>query len=131
MNRSEAAQVLAVLAAPYPGEPVTDDAAEVWYQSTLSQLEASEALSVVRDLVRHERFRPTPAVFNEALRVRRVHGAVEQRPALPAPSVAPETATENRVRLIAEMREMLARQKSAVHDHKGPHPCRVCGGMAS
>jgi hypothetical protein len=127
MNRQEAAWLLATLAAPYPGEPFTDDAAEVWYNSTLHNRDIDEAMTIVERLIASKEFRPTPAVFNEELRTARQHQAIAAA-AVPALD-APRTSTHPAAEVIEELRRTLADTSKRNHWHGGPKPCPVCGGM--
>lgn len=136
MNKPEAAQVLAVMAAPFPWD-VTDDQAEVWYQAALAVVSLDVGLEVAVRLVETEERFPTPARFNserkavdrERYEARRALEAASGQRSIPA---IPLTLDE-RAGWIQEMRQMLApfgRRGTRGHDHKGPEPCPVCGGIA-
>lgn len=124
VTRQEAAWLLATLAAPYPGEPFTDEAMEVWYNSTLAKVDIDTGMTIVERLIVHDEFRPTPAVFNEALRTARKREAIAAAgvPALEAAKGPVAPVSE----VIAGLRKAVTAAGSRGHWHGGPSPCPVC-----
>ena len=124
MNHTEAAQVLAVMAAVHPWD-VGDDMAEVWYRTALQDVSLDVGLAVAMRLVEREERFPTPAAFNSEVRSERERERrQENMRALPT--------GERRglpVELLAELRAVLAGKGGRKHWHGGPNPCEVCGGM--
>lgn len=127
MNRTEAAQVLAILAAPH-NRDVSHDTAEVWYRTALERIDLDTALEVAVRLVETEERFPTPARFNAErsamARMERQYNEYHRQ--LPPAPVDPTTAA----RLVAEARKIVDANKVGKHWHGGPNPCEVCGGMA-
>jgi hypothetical protein len=136
MNHSEAAQVLAVMAAPYPWD-VDDDQAEVWYQAALQRCDFDLGLEIAMRIVETEERFPAPARFNkerqlvERLRYAAEHEEKVQQQLASMPPTTGQVAEENRRRFIGEMRRMAARGAVLAdkHNHRGPLACPVCGGM--
>lgn len=136
MNRDDASQVVAVMAAPHPWDP-DEQTIDVWFQSALHDLDLDFALDVALRLVETEERFPTPARFNsERARIERDRREAAERdvraeqPSLGAPGM--ESDAEQRRRFVAEMRGHLARigENLKRHWHGGPEPCPVCSGIA-
>lgn len=133
MNRADAAQVLAILAAPH-GFTIEPDTMEVWYQAALERIDADEATAVaVRCVETDERF-PTPARFNTVRDVlRRELYEAERQAAAEAegrllPPVAPVASHVQQE--IAALRTTIGTAESRGHWHGGPNGCPICGGIA-
>ncbi len=136
MNKTEAAQCLAIMAAPFPWD-VDDDQAEVWYQAALQRCDLAVGIEVaVRIVETDERF-PTPARFNaeRATYEREQYAAereAEQRNGQRALEGIP-TPESVRQEHLANMRRTTARLGhggTRGHDHHGPLACPICGGIA-
>jgi hypothetical protein len=127
VNKTEAAQVLAVLASPH-NRDVSVETAEVWYRAALSHIDVATGLEVAMSLVESEERFPTPARFNtERRRIAIRQRELERLPALPPATTTPTDAAS----LLAETRKMLEDRKAnqRKHWHGGPNPCPVCGGL--
>lgn len=125
MNRQEAAQVLAVMAAPHPWD-VEEDMAQVWHQAALQDVSLDVGLAVAIRLVETEERFPTPAKFNETRR------ALERAVIAPLPALVPPSDRASGAEWIGKMRAHLHERNGNLqkHRHQGPAPCPVCGGIA-
>lgn len=130
MNRGDADQILAILAAPH-GWTIESDTKDVWYQAALERCDAELATAIAVRLVESEERFPTPARFNKeraAVERERYLASQQEQPALPSMP----TPESERAGHLAQMRAALAplgRKGTRGHDHHGPMPCPVCGGM--
>lgn len=132
MNRDEAAQCLAIIAAPYPWD-VPDDQAEVWYQAALERCDTELGVEVAVRLVETMERMPTPAAFNAAVaeiqRERYLAAKTEQAQA-EGRLLDPGAPPPNRVKqAIADLRASMSQSGTRGHWHGGPDACPVCGGI--
>lgn len=127
MNKTEAAQVLAIMAAPHSRD-VGMDTAEVWYRSALAGTDLALGLEVAVRLVETEERFPTPARFNAERRSLAIrHRELERSDLLGIPGPPPDPAQQAQV--VAGLRVLLSSRRQQKHFHGGPHPCPVCGGQ--
>lgn len=134
MTPSDIARLLDYLAKAYPTAPAPESMTPLIWLEHFNEMGLETARQAAHQWVDREKWAPSIAEFKaECVSVERVaylSGRAELEHAeLVASRVAPETATENRLRLITEMRAMLHKQAKNVHNHKWPNPCKVCGGM--
>lgn len=132
MTETEAQEVVAFMAATF--NRVVDQAMMAgWWHAALHDVDQPEAMTVAIEMLNRSEFMPTPAAFNTtraAMRRERYTAevnAVTAQQALPAG----ETPAVQQRRFVTEMREALGRlgTKLGQHDHRGPSPCPVCGGI--
>lgn len=129
MNDHEAAVVLGVLTAAWPKQDLPDATVDLWL-SLLTELDLGDARAAANTVVRQDQWFPAVARFLEvagAAKRARQHREAEHRGLPDASAVAvapPAELTEAARRLIAE-------QRATRHDHHGPDPCPVCGGVAT
>lgn len=131
MTPHEAGQLLAMMAAAYGLKDVSDDHSEVWYQSAFQRVDYQLGLDAMQRVIELDEYRPTPARFNAECRVIERARYLDERAAQPSLPAIPTAETE-RQQHITEMRAMLgplSRDGSRGHDHRGPMPCPVCGGI--
>lgn len=134
MIRADAAQVLKILSAPH-GFTIEPDTMDVWFQAALERCDPTLATEVAVRLVEKEERFPTPARFNaERAGVERERYEAIRAAAPVQGQIPPVPITrEERAEWIAEMRRMLTplgRRGTRGHDHRGPEPCPVCGGIS-
>lgn len=108
MSPQEAAKLLAAFSSAY-SRSVDEQAAQLWYQSTLCNVDYQVGLEVADRLVSEDNYFPTPARFNEMRRaVERDHAQPHKALSMPLPS----NDERDRVKeLIADMRRRI---------HNGP-----------
>jgi hypothetical protein len=126
VNQRNATAVLGVLSAAWPNQDVSEQTATVWMEM-LDAVEVEDAMTAARKLVRTSHWFPSIAQFlNEthaeehARRNRHAarYGLPRNHQTVPPPP-----------RLLAACRELLEEMKGKRHDHHGPAPCPVCGGI--
>jgi hypothetical protein len=127
MNRNEATTVLGALAAAWPNTTVSEQTALVWMDS-LSDIDADDAMTAARRLIRKQHWFPSIHQFITEAEAEAHARRNRSADALGLPK-APWKASEPPVRLVAAARRLLADAKAAQHDHHGPHPCPICGGV--
>lgn len=120
MTRPELQGVLAYLAAAFPSQALNDATVEV-YAESLATLEVTHARDAARRLVKSEVKFPTVARILEE--VRAVKSAHE--PEVKALAHPGMPGGEH----LTEARKLLKAWKGNLdkHDHRGPHPCPICG----
>lgn len=119
------------LAAAYPTAKGEPDTALIWLQH-LNELPVADARDAAYRWIEREKWMPRIAEFVAECRDvarERYQADLAARALPPAPPVAQSDAKANLQQLIAVTRSMLAKQAGNKHQHSGPNPCPVCGGM--
>lgn len=131
MTPEQAHQVLRILTAAWPNHDMPDDTIRLWV-GTLGEMEHSDAMSAAKSIVNEDRYFPTIARLRQteaaAKHARRNRESADRG----LPTAPQAIARPERVRTtIAQVRATLdVRRGAGGHDHHGPNPCPVCGGMA-
>lgn len=144
MNEREVATVLGIFHAAFPAAQITEQTPMVW-ASKLAGIDLRDGMAAADSLIGTAKFFPSLAEFLESVRseVRIRTGNTEGRtpqntrtdPAVAeldeSTSYSREEIEENRAGVSRHVRAVLAAQRGRQHDHRGPNPCSVCGGMRS
>lgn len=132
MTFDDAANVLDALTCAYPTWKATDYTIETWIEAIHDTSDdADHALLVARRWARsHERV-PSMAEFLNAIRPALPSGP---RPASVPRGMDPEPVDADapvgaHPRVVARIRAQLAAGRAREHNHHGPQPCPVCGGV--
>ena len=128
MTPAGVAQLLGYLSIAYP-RPNPPDAftPDLWMEQ-LAAIDDEVALAAAKRWVHEQKWMPSVAEIAQACRT---IVAVEdmRRRALPSGHLDREASVAARDEVTGELREVLARKALAEHDHHGPAPCPVCGGV--
>lgn len=104
MSPQEAAKLLAAFSSAF-GRSVDEQAAQLWYQSTLHKVDYSVAMRVADRIVSEDTRFPTPARFTE---VRRAIERDQEQPYKALPQAPPSTDERARVQqIVADIRKRL------------------------
>ena len=129
MTPAGVAQLLGYLTIAYP-RPNPPDAftPDLWMEQ-LATVDDDVAITAAKQWVHEQKWMPSVAEIAAACRQATRHEEMRRR-ALPSGHVDREASVAARDEVTGELREVLARKALAEHDHRGPAPCPVCGGMA-
>lgn len=120
MTRNEIQRVLGYLAAAHPTFDLNEATVAV-YAESLATVEPAHAMDAACRLVTSEKWFPSVARLLEEVRAVKRKGEPEVK-ALAQPSMPGGQH-------LTESRKLLASWKGARHNHFGPNPCPVCGGV--
>lgn len=129
MNDTDAATLLSLLTAAWPNQAIPDHTTDLWL-GLLAELELNDAKTAAKTVIREDMWFPPISRFlaavDAAKHARRNREAMLY--GLPDPGVrVPDRARFDQI--IANLRSQLADRGSRDHDHRGPKPCPVCGGL--
>lgn len=134
MNTQEVQRCLGYLCAAFPNAPMTDATAAIWLEHLVGY-EAEDGMVAVRRIIAESTFFPSIAEFVTQATAARTNRRRREAPwdgfdvALPA---GPQTSSERAqiAKLAGMCRDVVQRSKAlGTHDHHGPKPCPVCGGV--
>jgi hypothetical protein len=127
VTRDEATQVLAILSAAWPNQQVSRETAQLWL-GMLAELDQRDAMAAARDAVRQDQWFPTIARFLQLAEARK-HGR-RNREATERGLPSAHRAAPPNPELMKATRRLIAERQGQHHNHHGPGPCPVCGGVA-
>jgi hypothetical protein len=120
-------QLLRLLTAAWPREPLSDETAALW-SAALAAIDHSDAMGAAGQLIAESKYFPSMAEFREHVtatrRARQHHQAIEHGlPRPPTDTPNPQRFAE----IMTDLRDQLAlRRGTGNHWHGGPHPCPAC-----
>lgn len=91
MKESDAARVVSMLAAYFPGKDITDETAVLW-ERQVAEFEQQDAVAAAESLGTMGRFMPSLAEFVDAIREERNHRLIARALTLPEPVPYPSDA---------------------------------------
>lgn len=125
MTPQDVTDLLTYFGQAYPAAKAEPGTELIWLQH-LHETPTDTARQAALRWVGREKWMPTVAEMRaECKAVERAHLQVvtAELPAAPAPRTEVQS-------LVAEMRARLVVGNARQHDHRGPAPCPVCGGVA-
>lgn len=124
MTPQDTIAVVAYFGAAWPTFDPSDDTIDAWV-AELGDIVAADANDAMRQLVRTSEFAPSIAKFRaecKAVALSRTH-----RHHVALPPVRYQVPQE----LLGTLRRLVNEMGGRTHNHKGPNPCKVCGGLAA
>lgn len=128
MNDLEAATVFRVLKAGWPDKKLPDETIDLWVDMA-TDLHVDDAKAAAHQIIREDKWWPTIARFREVTEAhaRRRRDRDAETRGIPAGGRPhhrpPDEIIKGAHKLIAE------RKRLGPHNHHGPEPCPVCGGL--
>lgn len=127
MNDHEAATVFGLLTAAWPDKELPDETIDLWLEMA-ADVDFADAEPAARQIIREDQWFPSIARFLQVTEAR-AHGR-RNRQADARGLPATRRSAPPPKPLLDAARRLLEEQKTKQHDHNGPEPCPVCGGVA-
>lgn len=129
MNSQEAGDVLSALTAAWPNQNLPRETVQLWI-GVIAKLDLNDAMAGAWTVVREDTWFPSVARYLAAVKAAQHARANREAASRGLPS--PGRRVPDRARFdefVSGCRDQLAARGTRGHDHRGPEPCPVCGGM--
>lgn len=127
MNDLEAATVFGLLTAAWPDKQLPDETIDLWLEMA-ANVDAADAEDAARQIIREDQWFPSVARFLQMAEAK-AHARRNRNADTRGISTGHRAAPPPK-QLLDAARHLIKEQGTKRHDHSGPAPCPVCGGIA-